>query len=243
MERKYAILSDIHANVDALDTVLADAREQGVTDYACVGDIVGYGAAPRECLERIQELRCATVRGNHDHYCVHPAAMADVQEAVGDVIEWTRQQLSEEQRQWLYGLPLQTNVDGAFMMVHSTLDMPEFWGYVFDTLEAEASLANQKVVLCFHGHTHVPVVFEKQQTVVRLEPKTVTLQLGRKYFVNTGSVGQPRDRDTRASYSLYTPKDRTVTFRRLPYPIETAQERIKKAGLPEYLAQRLALGR
>ena len=242
MEKKYAILGDIHANIDALDVVLADAKAQGVTDYACVGDVVGYNAAPRECLDRVRELGCVTVRGNHDHYCVFPASMDDVQETVGDVIEWTRNQLSEEQRRWLQDLPLQLNVGGAFTMVHSTLDMPERWGYVFDTLEAEANLVNQKVALGFHGHTHVPVVFERQQGVARLPAETLALQLGRKYFINTGSVGQPRDRDTRASYCIYAPRSRSVVFRRLAYPVDVAQERIRKAGLPERLAQRLTAG-
>jgi len=242
MEKKYAILGDVHANIDALDAVLTDARGQGVTDYVCVGDVVGYGAAPGECLDRIRALNGVTVRGNHDHYCVYPASMDDVQEAAGNVIEWTRRRLSEDQLQWLHDLPLQANVGGVFMTVHSTLDMPDRWGYVFGELDAEASLANQKVILCFHGHTHVPVIFEKQKDVVRLAPATITLQLGRKYFINTGSVGQPRDRDARASYCTYTPKDRTVAFRRVAYPIETAQKRIREAGLPDYLAQRLAFG-
>jgi len=243
MEKKYAILGDIHANIDALDAVLADAQERGVTDYACVGDIVGYNAAPRECLEKIQALSSVTVRGNHDHYCSHPYLENEMHDEALEVIEWTKQQLTPEHLHWLGQLPLQTNLGAAFMLVHSTLDMPEQWGYVFDPLEAEASMGNQRLILCFCGHTHVPVVFEKQQTVTRLPAETLKLQLGRKYFINAGSVGQPRDRNPLASYCIYDPKDRAVIFRRVAYDIAKAQERIIDAGLPGYLAHRLTVGK
>ncbi|MCL1856216.1 MAG: metallophosphatase family protein [Kiritimatiellaeota bacterium] len=243
MEKKFAILGDIHANIDALESVLADAREQGATDYVCVGDIIGYNAAPRECIETIRALPCQTVRGNHDHYCAYAETLEDFHPVAANVIEWTRRQLTEDHLQWLYDLPLTATVGGAFLMVHSTLDMPERWGYVFDNLEAAAHLSYQMHVLCFHGHTHVPTVFEKELEVVRRPPESLKLQLGKKYFINTGSVGQPRDGDPRASYCLYQPKAREVTFRRVAYDVEAAQGKITAAGLPERLAVRLAQGR
>ena len=243
MDKKFAILGDIHANIDALEAVLSDAREQGVTDYVCVGDIVGYNAAPRECIEKIRNLQCLTVRGNHDHYCAYAETLEDFHPVAANVIEWTRRQLSDDQMRWLYELPLTLSVSGAFLMVHSTLDMPERWGYVFDNLEAAAHLSYQTQVLCFHGHTHVPVIFEKELDVVRRTPESTKLQLGRKYFINTGSVGQPRDGDPHASYCLYQPKAREVTFRRVAYDVDAAQAKIRAAGLPERLAMRLAQGR
>ena len=241
--KKYAVLGDIHANIDALEAVLADAQAQGVTDYACVGDVVGYNATPRECLERIRSLPCLTVCGNHDYYCSHPYTDYEMHDEAVEVIEWTKRQLAPEHLQWLAALPLQTNLGAAFQLVHSTLDMPTQWGYVFDSLEAEASMGNQRMILCFCGHTHLPAVFEKQQAVTRLPAQTLTLQLGRRYFINTGSVGQPRDRNPAASYCIYDPKARAVIFRRVPYDIARAQSRIIAAGLPEYLANRLAAGR
>jgi len=251
MKKKYAILGDIHDNIDALDVILADAKGQGVTDYACVGDIIGYNATPHgECLDRIRELGCVAVRGNHEYYNNNPASEDGHTQKAIDGIRWTRKQLNAEQLQWLCDLPLQRNVGDDFMMIHCTLDNPEHnrdneASYVRDIPRAEASLANQKAFLCFHGHTHSPAVFEKQgeMDAVKLSPHTITLHLGRKYFVNPGSVGQPRDGNPRASYCIYTPQDRLIEFRRLAYPIETAQERIMKAGLGETVAERLAKGK
>ncbi len=242
MDKKYAILGDIHANIEALAAVVDDARSQSVTDFVCVGDVVGYNASPRECVDLVRDLNCLTIRGNHDHYCSYPESLDDFHPLAASVIEWTRRQLPEDHLNWLQNLKMQAVV-GGFMMVHSTLDMPERWGYVFDTLEAEAHLSYQNMALCFHGHTHVPIVFEKQRVVIRTEPVNTRIQLGRKYFINTGSVGQPRDGDPRASYCIYHFKMREVEFRRVPYDIASAQARIRAAKLPERLAHRLALGR
>jgi diadenosine tetraphosphatase ApaH/serine/threonine PP2A family protein phosphatase len=243
MDRRYAILGDIHANLEALTAVEQDARSQGVTDFVCVGDIVGYNANPSECIRIFREhLGGVSVRGNHDHYCSFNERLDDFQPLAASVIAWTRRQLAEEDAKWLRTLPLSRAVTGI-MLVHSTLDMPGRWGYVFDALDAEAHFSYQTTVLCFHGHTHVPIVFEKQKNIIRTEPTNLTLQTGIKYFVNTGSVGQPRDGDPRSSYVIYHPKMREVTFRRVEYDVATAVEKNRRAGLPERLAQRLIVGR
>ena len=133
MAKIYAILGDIHANIDALETVLADAREQGVTDYVSVGDVVGYNAAPAECIRIVRdELKCPVVRGNHDHYVAYvEESLADFHPMAAAVVEWTRSQLSEDDLRWLHDLPLSRPVMG-FTIVHATLDMPLRWGYVFE---------------------------------------------------------------------------------------------------------------
>ena len=140
MAKIYAILGDIHANIDALETVLADAREQGVTDYVSVGDVVGYNAAPAECIRIVRdELKCPVVRGNHDHYVAYvEESLADFHPMAAAVVEWTRIQLSADDLKWLHDLPLSRPVMG-FTIVHSTLDMPLRWGYVFENLQAEAT--------------------------------------------------------------------------------------------------------
>ncbi|MDX9868324.1 MAG: metallophosphoesterase family protein [Kiritimatiellia bacterium] len=242
MDRKYAILGDIHANLEALTAVVGDAREKGVTDFVCVGDVVGYNASPSECIRMIRELGCVTVRGNHDHYCSYDESLDDFQPLAASVIAWTRRQLSEEDGKWLRDLPYQ-KACGGFTLVHSTLDMPERWGYVFDTLAAEANFSYQMTALCFHGHTHVPMIYEKQREVMRVEPCKVKLAFGQKFFVNVGSVGQPRDADPRSAYVLYCAKTKEFEFVRVPYDIEAAMEKNLKAGLPERLALRLAQGR
>jgi len=242
MSKKYAILGDIHANWEALTAVLADAEAHGVDTYACVGDIVGYNANPAECLEKIREICVAVVRGNHDHYVAHDECLEDFHPLAANVIDWTRRQLSREQIQYLKNLRLSRMVDG-FTIVHSTLDMPEKWGYVIDALDADANFNYQTSSVCFHGHTHVPVVFERQGRVVRNSFTTFNTTLGRKCFINTGSVGQPRDGDPRASYVIYEPSARRVDLRRIEYDIATTQRKIIEAGLPERLARRLEQGK
>lgn len=242
MERKFAILGDIHANWEALSAVLDDARAMSVTDFVCVGDVVGYNASPAECLDAVRECGAVTVRGNHDHYVAHQEHLDDFHPLAASVIDWTRRTLSEDQLQWLAQLPMVRAING-FTIVHGTLDMPEKWGYVFDVLEAEANFNSQTTAVCFHGHTHVPLVFERHGSVFRGEPSTVHIQLGHKYFINTGSIGQPRDGDSRGSYLTYNMKTREIEFRRVEYDIEAAQERNKLVGLPARLSDRLARGR
>jgi diadenosine tetraphosphatase ApaH/serine/threonine PP2A family protein phosphatase len=159
-----------------------------------------------------------------------------------NVVDWIRQQLAQEQIDFLAELKLVQTIAG-FTVVHSTLDMPEKWGYVFDSLEADANFNYQTTSVCFHGHTHVPVLYEKQGRVVRNIFKSVKVTLGCKYFINVGSVGQPRDADPRAAYTIYDMKQKTIELRRLEYDIASTQRKIRDAGLPERLAKRLELGR
>jgi diadenosine tetraphosphatase ApaH/serine/threonine PP2A family protein phosphatase len=239
---KYAILGDIHANLEALLAVLADARKRGVTHYLCLGDVVGYNANPVECLERVRELGGPVVRGNHDHYCAFDESLEGFHPIAADVVAWTRNQLSAEQREFLGALPFIKRVE-TFTIVHSTLDTPDMWGYVFDKLEADASFAYQSTTLCFYGHTHVPLAFEKTDRVrVGLYSK-IKVMLGRKYLINAGSVGQPRDGDPRAAYVTFDLLKNEIELHRVPYDFRMTQKKIMAAGLPERVASRLAIGR
>ncbi len=243
MGRVYAILGDIHANIDALSAVLDDARSQGVTDFVSVGDVVGYNAAPAECIRIVRdELHCPVVRGNHDHYVSFvEESLADFHPIAAKVVQWTRDQLSPEDITWLRNLPLSKPVMG-FMLVHATLDMPDHWGYVFDNIDAAASFEYQRTQICFHGHTHVPIIYEKMGGITHYEPCDFHVELGQKLFINVGSVGQPRDGDWRASYVIYDMAAKTIRFRRIEYDLAAAQARIRAAGLPERLATRIAEG-
>ncbi|MBQ9431118.1 MAG: metallophosphoesterase family protein [Kiritimatiellae bacterium] len=242
MDRKFAVLGDIHANIDALEAVIEDARNQGVTDFISIGDVVGYNSAPSECIKRIRELGCVTVRGNHDHYCSYDESLDDFQPLAASVIDWTRRQLSVDDRKWLHDLPY-FRLHCGLTLVHATLDMPEHWGYVFDLLAAESNFSYQNTPICFHGHTHVPMIYRRSHGIMRVEPCKIKAGFGEKLFVNVGSVGQPRDGDSRAAYVVYTAKTREIEFFRVPYDIETAMDRNRRAGLPERLATRLAQGR
>ncbi|MBI2439920.1 MAG: metallophosphoesterase family protein [Lentisphaerae bacterium] len=238
----YAIFSDIHGNAEALSAVLKDAAEQRVTQYVCLGDVVGYNANPSECLEQMRALGCPIVRGNHDQYCSFDDDLTGFHPLAADAVGWTRRQLSAEQQKFLADLPLVRRV-ANFTAVHSTLDMPDMWGYVFESLEAEASFNYQMTTVCFYGHTHVPLAFEKASEVTGGLYNRLKISLEKKYFVNVGSIGQPRDGDNRASYAIYDLENKEIQLRRVPYELTATQEKIRKAGLPERLAVRLAIGR
>ena len=257
MDRRIAILGDIHANLTALRTVLADCEAQGVTDYICTGDIVGYNPWPHECLELVRELKyngapCPVVMGNHDFYVSHKDGidLDDFNPNAKIVIEWTRKQMSMDEIYYLKSIPF-TVVKEGMTIVHSTLDKPEKFGYVFEVGDVIPHFSLQKTPVCFNGHTHFPGILERQlggiyeiSSKFLLEERDgiFDLLIGRKYLVNVGSVGQPRDGDPRASYVIYEPKLRRVKFRRLEYDIAEVQARIREVGLPEHLAERLATG-
>ncbi|MCS7048737.1 MAG: metallophosphatase family protein [Verrucomicrobiae bacterium] len=240
---KYAILSDIHGNLEALQAVLQDAKQQGCTHYVCLGDIVGYGPNPRECLHVIQELNCPTVIGNHDEYVAKDQALTGFNPMAADGIKWTRDQLTEAEKNWLRDLKYVRTVD-PFTIVHATLDLPERWAYVFDKLAAAASFNYQHTAVCFNGHTHVPIAFIRTPAGIQGGLYTrIRIEVARKYFINVGSVGQPRDRNPKAAYVIFDLPNNLIELRRVEYDLTTTQKKIRAAGLPESLAQRLEQGR
>ena len=239
---RFAILSDLHANLEATEAVLADARERDCTHYVCLGDVVGYNANPRECVEIVQKLDCPVVKGNHDEQASLEESSRDFNALAEMAINWTRAQLTDQDKKWLRGLQLSCQVED-FTIVHATLDTPEQWGYVFNTLDAAASFTYQQTTVCFFGHTHVAGAFVRDDGVKRVKTDELLIEEAKKYFINTGSVGQPRDGDWRAAYCIYHVDKNVVEQRRVEYDLATAQEKIIKAGLPRLLAERLKLGR
>jgi len=228
---KYAILGDIHANLEALEAVLTDAKTQQCTHYACVGDLVGYNANPTGCLDIVRERAMPCVKGNHDEYSStdHPLTMLNPRAAAA--IMWTRQQLSDANKQWLRDLRY-VRLVASFSIVHATLDSPGKWGYVFDKLDAAASFTYQNTAVCFFGHTHLPKMFVKDRVVSGGSYSKFEVEPGRKYFVNVGSVGEPRDGDPRAAYVIYDLDQRSVELRRVPYDVEKNEAKLKASGLP-----------
>ena len=239
---KYAIFGDIHANLEALEAVLAHASAQGCTEHVCVGDVVGYAANPRECLDIVRQMGCPVVKGNHDEEAILDTSLEGLNPLAKQAMEWTRNQLSPEDREFLANLKLVRQVRD-FTIVHSTLDTPGSWTYVTNKFDAMASFSYQFTQLCFYGHTHTPRIYVKGDSVEALEEMTVTLEMGRKYFINVGSAGQPRDGDWRPAYAIYDVENQNVTIHRIDYDIQTAQDKIIDAGLPEMLAHRLSLGK
>lgn len=241
-DMRFAIFGDIHANLEALKAVLADAEAHEVTHYVCLGDVVGYNANPHECLEIVRNLECPVVKGNHDEQASISQELEGFNPLAEEAINWTRKQLTEDDKQWLRDLKMVRQVRD-FTIVHATLDTPHKWGYVFNQLDAAASFNYQHTQLCFYGHTHAPRAYIRDGSVKSQFLEKLFIEQGKKYFINCGSVGQPRDGDWHAAYVLYTPAKHLVELRRLEYDIWTAQDKIVAAGLPQRLADRLALGK
>lgn len=239
---KFAIIADIHGNLEAFRVVLDDAQKQQCTHYACIGDVVGYGANPVECLALVRKMGMPCVKGNHDEYCSIDEHTEGFNPAAAEAVQWTRKQLSEDGRQWLRDLKYVRMVTN-FTIVHATLDGPQRWGYVFDKLAAAASFPYQNTPVCFFGHTHVPVAFIRDSMVRGGTYSKFKIEAGKKYFINVGAVGQPRDGNPKAAYVVYDMDEGTIELRRLDYDMATAQKKIREAGLPERLAERLAYGR
>ena len=239
---KYAVIADIHSNLEALEAVLADTKEQKCTHFCCVGDVVGYNANPKECLDIIRGMNMPCVKGNHDEYCSSEEDLDGFNPHAAEAVNWTRKQLSKEDRQWLRDMKY-VKLVGSFSMVHATLDGPQRWGYVFDKLAAAASFTYQNTSVCFFGHTHVPVAFIRDSVVRGGTYSKFKVEPGRKYFVNVGSVGQSRDNVAKATYVIYDLDEGSIELRRLDYDIPKAQKKILDAGLPPRLAERLAFGK
>jgi len=239
---RFAIFGDIHANLHALDAVMADANEQSCTHFVCMGDIVGYNAFPKECLDIIRKLECPVVKGNHDEQ----ASMLGDQEGFNPLAEeamnWTREQITNEDKDWLRSLRLQRQVRD-FTIVHATLDTPHKWGYVFNQLDAAASFSYQHTSVCFIGHTHSPKAYVRDGSVRTIPLDVLVLQKGKRYLINVGSVGQPRDGDWRSAYCIYDTTNNELHLRRIEYDLPAAQNAVLDAGLPRKLAERLAVGR
>jgi predicted phosphodiesterase len=239
---KYAIIADIHANLEAFQVVLNDIEKQTCTHVACLGDIVGYNANPKECLDTIRAMNIPCVKGNHDEFCSSETPLEGFSPHAAEAGNWTRGKLTEDDRKWLRELKYLRLVSN-FTIVHATLDGPQRWGYVFDKLAAAASFTYQNTPVCFFGHTHVPVAFIRDSVVKGGTYSKFRVEPGRKYFVNVGAVGQPRDGNPKTAYVIYDMDEGSIELRRLDYDIAAAQKKILEAGLPARLAERLSMGK
>lgn len=243
----YAIISDIHANLEALGVVLADIAARRPDAIVCLGDFVGYGPDPVACIEQVRPLLSAAVRGNHDVAALETvdAVAAKFNPFAYEAVVWTRRQLTEPVRGYLEGLPLRVTPD-AFLCVHGSVRDP-IEEYIFDIATARASFDAAPFTLCLVGHTHMPAVFTQAGESVVGEPllpgQSLRLQSDRRYIINVGSVGQPRDGDPRAAYLWLDTAEQVATLVRLEYPVSQTQEKMLAAGLPGMLAERLAVGR
>lgn len=245
------IISDIHANLTALDAVLADA---GQFDAAwCLGDLVGYGPDPNECIARVREqpnLLC--IIGNHDSAVLDQIDPFTFNTEARQTIEWTKRALTESSRIFLSNLPEKIDIQDQYQglknqvtLAHGSPRQP-VWEYLLDIYTATQNFKNFDTAYCFVGHTHLPIIFhfnEERSSAVPMIPEPGTqIQLSPRAIINPGSVGQPRDRDARAAYMLYDPHEEILEYRRVVYDIEAVQERMRKADLPLRHIRRLEVG-
>ena len=246
---RYLVLTDIHANLEALDACIGDARDRRCDQTLVLGDLVGYGADPNGVIDRVLELKpTAIVRGNHDKVACGLEQAEGFNAVAKSAAKWTLDVLTPEYRDWLANLPQgPTQVDDFVEICHGAPFDED--AYIFDELDALRALKVSTRPLCLFGHTHYPITFELSNESIDTvgsspEPEThVQMRDGCKYLINPGSVGQPRDGDPRAAYAIVDTTERRVELLRAPYNVEEAQAKVVRAGLPEVLAQRLAVGR
>ncbi len=238
------VISDIHANLTALEAVLADAPD--FDELWCLGDLVGYGPRPNECVEHIRTLPHTSLAGNHDRAALGDLNLSSFNPVARRANEWTREELTSSSRTYLKGLPSSLQ-KGDFCLAHGSPREP-VWEYITDTGVACTNFEHFSTPVCLVGHTHVPALFrldeERDRCRVEVPPLAEPTQLGpERVIINPGSVGQPRDGDPRASYALLDTGAMTWELRRVGYPVETTQKRMRAHGLPRYLIQRLEAGR
>lgn len=243
---RYAVISDIHGNLAALQAVLERIDGLGVGSILCLGDIVGYGPDPGECIELIRSRGIPSVMGNHDQVAAGLADPVYFNPAAREAILWTRGRLTRENAAYLADLPRRIVLD-AMVLCHGTIN--DLNRYIISPRDVRDGFAEMEALgeatrLCYHGHTHVPILFRKDRFGVHrvLGQETAVAENG-LYLANPGSVGQPRDGDPAASFLVYDKGGGTITFFRVAYDIAACQNRIIAAGLPGWLATRLALGR
>ncbi|GJM43513.1 MAG: metallophosphoesterase [Gemmatimonadota bacterium] len=237
-----AVISDIHGNLEALEAVLEDIRQEAADQIICLGDVVGYGADPNQCLEVIRNEAVATVLGNHDLAACDLKQADNFNEVARSAIRWTAEALTAANRTALAAHPYQF-IEGDVHYVHASPDDPPAWHYILTEQEAWNAFEACEEPICFVGHSHVPLrVFLRGGRLEVIEEEVVDIRLDDRALINVGSVGQPRDGDWRASYNLFDPVTRRVVARRVEYDIDKASRKIRDAGLPEVLATRLTVG-
>jgi diadenosine tetraphosphatase ApaH/serine/threonine PP2A family protein phosphatase len=238
---RYGIISDIHSNLEALDAVLADTVQQHIDTFICLGDIVGYGANPNECVQRVRELTDQVIVGNHDHAAVGLTDISYFNPHAKRAVMWTAKVLSPEHSSYLTKLPFTAQADDL-VFVHATASDPPAWNYLFSSQMALAEFEAFHGRCCFIGHSHQPVTFSLESRALPQRTEVLVCSPHGRYIINVGSVGQPRDGDPRACYAIFDDHKNQVQLRRVTYDVQEAQRKILQAGLPPVLAVRLAHG-
>jgi diadenosine tetraphosphatase ApaH/serine/threonine PP2A family protein phosphatase len=243
---RYGLISDIHSNLEASRAVLEALAKDNVDEYLLIGDVIGYGADPKACITLTRSLNPAVqIAGNHEWGVVGLLDLEYFNELAAAAIEWTRERLDKDETDYLRSFKLiHEDKEKGFTLVHGSPAEPGKFYYILNGDDAGFAARHLETALCFVGHSHVPGVFRSDSgDISRVSGHSIKMDRGKRYIVNVGSIGQPRDGDARASYAIYDDEAKTVEIRRVEYDIETAQRKILEAGLPAKLAYRLSWGR
>ncbi len=234
-----AIISDVHGNIEALNEVFKYVDDKGIQSIYCLGDIVGYGPNPNECVELVSKRCLTVVIGNHDHAALGLTSTEYFNDFAKISTHWTTNNLAEENKSYLHSLDFTFSSD-KFFAVHATPSAPTLWHYILSEMDAQHEFKYFDERICFIGHSHFPIIFNDRSGFTRA-PK-VKLEPEDKFIVNVGSVGQPRDGNPKTCFCVYDDKENSIEFIRLDYEIDKTREKIIKAGLPVFLADRLKKG-
>jgi len=239
----YAVLSDVHSNLDALKVVLEDVDQRKIEDTVFIGDAVGYGPNPNECVELLSQRCKILLAGNHDWGVLGLTDLTYFNENARAAIEWTKGVLTESNRDLLRSFLIKKAIKEAdIFLVHSTPKEPEEWHYLLTLWDAEINFHYFNSTFCFLGHSHQPFIVEKLPSGELVTyKKTARIVKTRRYIINAGSIGQPRDGDPRACYAIID--DEKIEIMKVPYDVESVQKKMRKEGLPSLLIERLAIGR
>jgi predicted phosphodiesterase len=240
---RYGIFSDVHSNLEAFQAVVKAYEKEKIDKYLCLGDVVGYGADPNECVEINRSLSEVTLAGNHDWAAVNMFSREFFNKDAKETIVWTSLQLSDNSRSYLQNLKLVKEFND-FVLVHGSLSAPEKFDYLLNVNDCQASFQLMRPNICFVGHTHVPVVYIKDKSGNTRYEDTQKLKIesGNKYIINVGSVGQPRDSIPKASFCIWDTEKHEVEIKRALYDVFMARQKIIDKGLPEFLGNRLLVG-
>jgi diadenosine tetraphosphatase ApaH/serine/threonine PP2A family protein phosphatase len=240
---RYAIFSDVHANLEAFESVIGALEGEKVDSYICGGDIVGYGADPSSCIKLTEELTHNAICGNHDWASVDEFDISYFNPHAKAAVHWTAENINGAEKEYLKALKV-LHEEEDLIVVHGSLDEPERFHYILDLYAARQNFDILQKKICFVGHSHSPVIFLKSGDEVTYTRETkVELDRETSYIVNVGSVGQPRDGDPRACYAIYDTDCGTIEIKRVSYDVKKTQNKILDAGLPPVLAERLGMGR
>jgi len=241
---RYAILSDIHANLEGLIQVLHILRKESIDTYYCLGDIVGYGANPNECIEELRKVANVSLAGNHDWAAAGEMPLDYFNDFAREAVMWTRGVLTAPNRSFLGQLQLVLS-DPSMTMVHGTLIHPEDFHYMCNSGDALETFEVMRTDVCFVGHTHVAGVFirDGKGNIAGATRSVISLEKGNKYIVNAGSVGQPRDNNPKAAYCIFDTDAGQIEIKRVAYDAAEARRKILNAGLPPFLGERIMVGR